>query len=57
MNVETLDACLAIAKDVSLNADMKVRQTSYDEQYGEICRREAADEIALRIQKLIESAR
>lgn len=51
MDKQTAEACIAIAEDVKLRAEMAAAQTSYGELYGEQCKIDAADEIIDRIRK------
>lgn len=52
MDKATLDACVEIAEDVKLSAEMAAAHMSYSELYGEQCKIEAAQAIIDRIKSL-----
>lgn len=49
MDDSTAQACISIAEDVKLKAEMAAAHMSYGELYGEQCKVEAAQEIIDRI--------
>jgi len=54
MDKATLEACISIAEDVKMNAEMAAAHLSYGELYGEHCKVEAAQEIIDRIRLVID---
>jgi hypothetical protein len=54
MDSNTVQACISIAEDVKLKAEMAAAQMSYGELYGEQCKIEAAQEIIDRIKAASE---
>lgn len=55
MDNYTAEACLSIAEDVKLKAEMAAAHMSYGELYGEQCKAEAAQEIIDRIRAALKS--
>lgn len=53
MDKQSLQACIDIAADVKLRAEMAAAHMSYGELYGEQCKIEAADEIIDRIKAML----
>lgn len=53
MDIATLNACIEIAEDVKLKAEMAAAHASYGELHGEQCKIEAAQEIIGRIRAIV----
>lgn len=56
MDKQSLQACIDIAEDVKLRAEMAAAHMSYGELYGEQCKADAAQEIIDRIQRVMDRA-
>lgn len=52
MDKPTLDACITIAEDIKLAAEMAAAHMRYGQLYGEQCKIEAAQNIIDRIKAL-----